>query len=190
MTATTTRTRIRPDSLRRLVLVGAAVAGVAMMAGGTVLGGNGGQLAAVRAATDRYHDIRVAKADEFVEFYICTDENTGAGAMGQHYANLGRVGNPALNELEPEVLVYAPMPGGGYRLVGVEYVVLAEAWHETHADPPVLFGDRALKLIPAGNRYGLPDFYELHAWVWRPNPRGVFDDWNSKVSCLGNGDPA
>jgi hypothetical protein len=53
----------------------------------------------------------------------------------------------------------------------------------------VLYG-RTLKRIPAGNRYGLPDFYELHAWIWRPNPRGMFDDWNSSVSCLGNGDPA
>ena len=188
MTGTTTPARAR--SLRRLLLVGAAVAGVAMMAGGTVLGGSGGQLAAVRDATDQYHDLRVATADEFVEFYICTDENQGAGAMGQHYANLGRVGDPALNELEPEVLVYQPLRGGGYRLVGVEYVVLADAWDALHADPPVLFGDHKLTRMPADNRYGLPEFYQLHAWIWHPNPRGLFDDWSSKVSCLGNGDPA
>ena len=26
--------------------------------------------------------------------------------------------------------------------------------------------------MPAGNRYGLPEFYELHAWIWRPEPAG------------------
>ena len=111
--------------------------------------------------------------------------------MGQHFANGDRVGNPSLDELEPEVLVYQPLRGGGYRLVGVEYVVLADAWDATHdgaAGAVRRPGARAR--MPAGNRYGLPEFYELHAWIWRPNPRGLFDDWNSKVSCLGNGDPA
>ena len=37
--------------------------------------------------------------------------------------------------------------------------------------------------MPAGNRYGLPPFYELHAWAWKHNPRGLFDDWNPRVSC-------
>ena len=34
------------------------------------------------------------------------------------------------------------------------------------ATGPSLFG-KHFTLIPAGNRYGLPDFYELHAWIWR-----------------------
>lgn len=166
----------------------AAAVGLAVAVGGAVLGADGGKIAAAREATAQYHDLSVAEADGFARFYQCTDE-TGAGAMGQHYVNGARVGDPALDELAPEVLVYAPLPGGGYRLVGLEYVVLAADWDALHASPPVLFG-RTLKRVPAGNRYGLPDFYELHAWVWRPNPRGMFDDWNSKVSCLGMGDPA
>jgi hypothetical protein len=40
----------------------------------------------------------------------------------------------------------------------------------------------------AGNRYGLPDFYERHAWIWQGNPLGTFNDWNPDISCLGNGD--
>jgi hypothetical protein len=39
------------------------------------------------------------------------------------------------------------------------------------------------ELIPAGNRYGLPDFYELHAWIWRSNPLGMFTDWNPRMHC-------
>jgi hypothetical protein len=186
--APATRTRGLP--LRRLLLIGAAVAGIAMMAGGTALGGNGGLVQEIRAATAKYHDVDAARADGFGEFYVCTDENSGKGAMGQHFANGDRVGDPSLNELEPEVLVYQPLRGGGYRLVGVEYVVLADAWDALHDSPPVLFGDHELKRVAAGNRYGLPDFYQIHAWVWSPNPRGLFDDWSSRVSCLGKGDPA
>ena len=78
---------------------------------------------------------------------------------------------------------------GGYRLVSVEYVTFRDAWDATHASPPSLFG-RTFKLIEPGNRYVLPAFYELHAWLWRPNPSGIFSDWNPKVSCRGNGDPA
>lgn len=26
-------------------------------------------------------------------------------------------------------------------------------------------------------------FYLMHAWIWRPNPAGMFADWNPEVSC-------
>ena len=42
---------------------------------------------------------------------------------------------------------------------------------------------RTFELVPAGNRYGLPAFYELHAWLFRSNPSGMFEDWNPRVSC-------
>jgi hypothetical protein len=35
------------------------------------------------------------------------------------------------------------------------------------------------------NRYGIPAYYALHVWAWRRNPRGVFMDWNPRVSCDG-----
>ena len=38
-------------------------------------------------------------------------------------------------------------------------------------------------LVTAPNRYGLPDFYELHVWAWEPNPSGSFADWNTHVHC-------
>ena len=44
---------------------------------------------------------------------------------------------------------------------------------------------RQFELVKAGNRYGLPAFYELHAWIWEHNPRGMFEDWNPRVSCAG-----
>jgi hypothetical protein len=45
-----------------------------------------------------------------------------------------------------------------------------------------LFGQE-FELVPAGNRYGIPAFYELHAWIWKFNPLGLFADWNPRVHC-------
>jgi hypothetical protein len=37
--------------------------------------------------------------------------------------------------------------------------------------------------VGSPNRYGMPAFYEMHVWVWKTNPNGVFADWNPNVSC-------
>ena len=63
-----------------------------------------------------------------------------------------------------------------------------QAWVDAgKTGTPSLFG-RPLKLVPSPNRYGIPAFYQLHAWVWKPNPTGAYQDWNPRVSCRGNGD--
>ena len=160
------------------------------LAGGTLAASGGeSQLDAVRAATVQYHDLSVANAAGYNLFYICTDNESVGGAMGQHFADVSRVVDPTISATDPEVLVYAPMRGGGYQLVAVEWVVFQADWDALHANPPELFG-QTFEAIGAGNRYGLPPFYELHAWIWRGNPWGTFNDWNPNVSCLGNGDPA
>jgi hypothetical protein len=165
------------------VMSGTAIAATTPDASDPYSGPYGG----VRRSTDAFHNLDVAMAAGYETFYQCTD-NEGVGGMGQHYVKGALVEDPSLDTLRPEVLVYEPR-SIGYRLVAVEYVVIKEAWDKLHAKPPQLFG-RTLKLIPAPNRYGLPDFYELHVWLWKSNPRGIFDDWNPTVSCRGNGDPA
>jgi hypothetical protein len=87
----------------------------------------------------------------------------------------------------PELVIYEPTTANGQmRLVAVEYLVLKSAWQAAHGGPgagqPSLFG-KEFELVPAGNRYGLPDFYELHAWIWKHNPLGMNNDWNPTVSC-------
>ena len=148
-------------------------------------------IADVRAATSRFHDIEVAKAAGYGVFYMCTDNETpGVGAMGQHYVNGDLVGDPTIDPLHPEALMYAPKPGGGWRFVGMEYVVIKADWDKAHpGTAPSVLG-QPLKLVPAGNRYGLPEFYQRHLWLWRNNPSGLFEDWNPSVSCRGTGDPA
>ncbi len=42
---------------------------------------------------------------------------------------------------------------------------------------------RPFHLTRDGNRYGLPAFYQLHVWLWKRNPNGLFNDWNPTVRC-------
>jgi hypothetical protein len=102
--------------------------------------------------------------------------------MGVHYVKGALVGDGAVDAATPEALVYEPQRNGRLRLVAVEYVVFQDAWDAAHSSPPSLFR-REFELIGAGNRYGLPPFYELHAWLWKHNPSGMFEDWNPRVSC-------
>jgi hypothetical protein len=174
---------------RRVATTIAAALGLTLALTGAGIAAAAGQAdaAAVRQVTDKYHDINAAIADGYVQFYKCT-EQPGVGTMGQHFVKLPLVGDPAVNALTPEVLVYAPKRNGEWKLVAVEYVTIAQAWQDAFgsATPRVLGQDMLFRA--AGNRYGLPDFYERHAWIWQGNPRGTFEDWNPDISCLGNGD--
>jgi hypothetical protein len=175
---------------RRVVSMAMALLATPVLAV-AALAASGGQsdLGPVRQATAAYHDLAAAEAAGYAAFYICTDE-TGVGAMGQHFVNLDLVLDPAIDPLRPEVLVYEPRIGGGYKLVALEYVTFQDAWTDTHgATPPSVLGIE-LTAVGAPNRYGLPPFFQRHVWLWAPNPLGVFNDWNPEVSCRGNGDPA
>jgi hypothetical protein len=175
--------------MRRLLFGSVVVAALVMtaMAGAVGASARADELAAVRAATARFHDFDAAEAAGYGLFYVCTDE-AGLGAMGQHYVNGGLVGDTILDPAAPEAIMYEPLPDGGQRLVGVEWVVFQEPWQAAgNTGAPSLFG-RSLRLVSAPNRYGIPSFYQLHAWVWKPNPEGAYQDWNPRVSCRGNGD--
>jgi hypothetical protein len=150
--------------------------------------GNGSDLSRVRAGTARFHEFQVASDAGYGALHTCTDEESGLGAMGQHYVRGDLVGDTVFDLSNPEVLVYEPMPNGRQRLVAVEFVVFAEPWDAISDDPPTLFG-RDLALVPSPNRYGVPPFYQIHVWLWKSNPAGIFSDWNERVSCLGMGDP-
>jgi hypothetical protein len=148
--------------------------------------GGSSDLARAKQATAKYRNLEVAKAAEYgllvdAAGIACID-NPGVGGMGVHYVNGGLVGNAAVDPTKPEALVYAPTENGRLRLVALEYVVFQADWDATHASRPTLFGQE-FELVLAGNRYGLPAFYELHAWIWKHNPLGLFNDWNPRVTC-------
>src|SRR5262245_33959124 len=71
------------------------------------------ELAAVRAATAKYHDISSAYAAGYTTQFEPCVENPGVGVMGIHARNEPLMGDQLLDPLQPELLLYAPTPNGG-----------------------------------------------------------------------------
>jgi hypothetical protein len=143
-------------------------------------------LGAVRKATASFRDLKVATDGGYgilkdTAGIACID-NPGVGAMGVHYVNGDLVAAGRVDALHPQALVYEPAKNGHLHLVAVEYVAFQAAWDASHRSPPTLFGVPFM-LTPAGNRFGLPAFYSLHAWVRKSNPLGPFSMWNPRVRC-------
>lgn len=137
----------------------------------------------VRNATARFRDIN-ALSDDWVRATPCVS-GPDFGAMGVHFVLPTRLGDAALNAEEPEALIYEPLSGGAFRLVGVEFIVFASVWESQdppNEGPPAVAG-HLLNFVDAPNRFGLEPFYELHVWAWENNPNGSFADWNTRVSC-------
>jgi hypothetical protein len=137
----------------------------------------------VRRSTARFNEVAVAEKAGYAPFLGCVS-GPQEGAMGLHYVNGDLVGDGLLDAQRPEALMYE-VKDGRLKFVGVEFIVLAEAWDAAHKKtPPTLMG-QAFHFTPSPNRYGIPAFYALHVWAWKPNPNGMFVDWNPKVSCEG-----
>jgi len=134
----------------------------------------------VRNATSQYVDVNAATAANYQPFLGCVT-GPDKGAMGIHYVNGTLVGDGQVDVNHPEALIYEPV-GNALKLVGVEFIVDAATWLQTHTAAPVLEG-QVFQLVTSPNRFGLPSFYELHVWAWRDNPNGAFVDWNTRVTC-------
>lgn len=139
----------------------------------------------VREATAIFADVNRAVGSGYVAFGGCVS-GPDQGAMGVHFVNQPLLIDGELNVNKPEALIYE-VKNGQARLVGVEYIVLAAQWDAAHPEPPVLEGQLLLHFNESPNRFRLPAFYETHVWAWRDNPNGTFADWNTRVSCDGNG---
>jgi hypothetical protein len=136
----------------------------------------------VRDATRQFIDVNAATVADYEPFLGCVS-GPDRGAMGVHYVNSALVGDGEIDASRPEALIYEPSKGG-LRLVGVEFVVVADTWLAKHSSPPVLEG-QTFQFVNSPNRYGLPAHFELHVWAWRDNPNGAFVDWNTRVTCEG-----
>lgn len=134
-------------------------------------------LAAVREATDAFHDTENANAAGYFPLLPCFDK-AGVGGMGQHLINTSLL-DGVINPLQPEALVYE-VNGDELKLVAVEYVVPFTAWG---SEPPTLFGQSFHRNETLG-------LWALHAWIWRHNPLGMFADYNPNVAmCPGPSQP-
>lgn len=160
----------------------------------------------VRQAAERYRDVKTAIADGYTTDNKCvTAEMLGnpaeSGAMGLHYVRRdllgladqpqGRVAGTGTHTdfLKPAMLVYEPQADGTLELVAVENLVFKSAWEAAgNRQPPTFRGHRFLLLADnPGTRldeaHNYEPHYELHAWVFRDNPLGMFAPFNPKVSC-------
>ena len=127
----------------------------------------------VRRATAAFHSVALAEQAGYADSGLpCFDDPSGG--MGFHWLRGPIDDAPQANS--PDALVYEPGPDGQLRLVAVEYLMAFDA-SPGHA--PSLFGHTFHEL-------NLPQFglhvWELHAWIWRPNPAGTFADFNTRVS--------
>jgi hypothetical protein len=152
-----------------------------------------GELALVRHATARYHNLTLAESTGYAKLVDVNDiaciDMPGTGAMGVHYVKGDLVADNRADRLRPEALVYEPVDGNKLRLVAVEYVIFQAGWDADHRARPKLFGQE-FALTTAPNRFGLDAFYSLHVWVWKMNPDGMFAAFNPRVSCPGSADAA
>jgi hypothetical protein len=139
----------------------------------------------VRDATERFKDVSVAEAEGYALQFGCVT-GSDSGAMGLHYVNAALVNSGILDATRPQIIIYEPTPGGGRRLIGADFLVIADTWNKTHADPPQLMG-QLFHLFDSPNRFGLPAFYTLHVWAWKENPNGAFVNWHPDVSCRSFG---
>jgi hypothetical protein len=141
----------------------------------------GALVKAVRESTERFKNVAAAEAEGYGLQFGCVS-GPDYGAMGLHYVNFPLVQDGELDPSRPEIVIYEPLPNGRVRLIGADFLVLAEDWNKKHSSPPELMG-QLMHLIESPNRYGLPAFYTLHVWAWKESSTGPFVNWHPNVSC-------
>jgi hypothetical protein len=165
-------------------------------------------LAAVRSATERFRDVKVALAEGYIAdpMNVCdTADMMGRpkelGAMGIHYFRPDLLGitappNPRVDGTgthtdfkQPAILIYEPQANGSLELVAVENLVFAKAWHAAGNErPPSFHGVEydSMKDDPAtaiDEAHMFEPHYDRHVWLYRENPTGMFAQFNPNVSC-------
>ncbi len=145
------------------------------------------QLKDVKAATEKYKDFRVAEEDGFINTHEFAFDPE-LGGMGIHFVKPNRMVDNDLNITEPEVLLYQPIKDGDYKLIGVEYYVPAALSDSTPVlfehefDGPMLnheLDPTTLSEVEKNDRNN--QHYDLHVWVWKNNPNGLFTPFNPNV---------
>lgn len=165
-------------------------------------------LATVRAATERFRDVKVALAEGYIAdpMNVCdTADMMGRpkelGAMGVHYFRPDLLGitappNPRVSGTgthtdfnQPAILIYEPQADGSLELVAVENLVFIKAWEAAGNKQPPSFQGKSFDLMkddPAttvDEAHMFEPHYDLHVWLYRDNPNGMFAQFNPAVSC-------
>ena len=143
-----------------------------------------------RKALEKYQDPYVAVRDLYLSTVGCVHYNGDKieghmdypkGAMGVHFVNVTLQGPPDPNK--PNVLIYEP-DGKKLRLVAAEWLVPLAAAKER----PSMFG-QPFQGPMEGHEPLIPKefvHYDLHAWLFKENPLGMFSPTNPDVTCDGS----
>jgi hypothetical protein len=165
-------------------------------------------LDAIRAATAKFKDVKVALAEGYVappgeacEGASDMGRPAELGAMGIHFFRPDLLGiksppNPRVagdgthtDFLKPAILIYEPTADGGLELVAVENLVFKKAWHAAGNSARPSFHGRLYEEMaddpdtPVDEAHMFEPHYDRHVWLYRDNPNGVFAPYNPKVSC-------
>src|SRR5262249_34848709 len=106
----------------------------------------------VRESTERFKDVSVAEAEGYTLMFGCVS-GSDFGAMGLHYVNGDPVNRGVIDAMCPQIVIYEPTPTGRPRLIGADYLVLADSWDKQHpGEPPQLMG-QLFHLFEAPNRW-------------------------------------
>ena len=146
------------------------------------------ELERVRTSLDKYRDPIVAVHDGYFSSLACVDFPVAgksgqvpyaAGGMGVHFLNTALIG-PKLDTSHPTVLIYEP-DGDTLRLVAAEWFV------PTEASPvrPEVFGHPLDGPMEGHHPIMSPEMHhwDLHVWLWKANPAGLFSPTNPNVRC-------
>lgn len=192
-----------------MVLAGALVAARALVADPVSKPGTGEPtLDEVKRVTDRFRDVKVALAEGYVPDpgNLCESADmmgrpASDGAMGIHYFRpdlLGITGPPSprvngdgthTDFRKPSILIYEPQADGSLALVAVENLVFAAAWRAAgHTEPPTFNGVPYDSMAddpstPIDEAHMFEPHFDRHVWIYRENPRGVFAQFNPRVTC-------
>ncbi len=132
------------------------------------------EITALREATRPFHDVTAAIRAGYAADVAACIVHEHHGAMGYHHINRSYIERDISVE-RPQFLLYERMPGGRYRLNGVEFFIPYRLWPRD-STPPVFLRQR---MKPEDSF----QYWYLHVWVWRDNPEGTFADFNPVVHC-------
>jgi hypothetical protein len=138
--------------------------------------------AKVRQTLEKYQDVIVALRDGYRSAVLCVQDEHRAG-MGIHFGN-ARITGPIPDPMRPTILLYEPV-GGKLQLIGAEWFIpLATGVKER----PSLFGQPFDGPMEGHPPTQPPDLhhYDLHVWLFKPNPAGMFKSFNPNVKCPGD----
>ena len=147
------------------------------------------ELEKARALLDKYQDPIAAVHDGYFSTVGCVEYLQGGaegtmrfvpGGMGVHFLNLQHIGS-RLDPAKPQILIYEPV-GGKLRLAAAEWFVPVAV---AGGARPAIFGEKLQgpmeghhPLQPAALHH-----YDLHVWLWKENPAGMFSPTNPAVKC-------